>query len=64
MNKTKKTVLLGFSVAFCLILSYVELLLPPIYAAVPGVKIGLPNLLILWLLYRFSWFRASPLSNG
>ena len=34
-----------------MLLSYVEFLLPPIFAAVPGIKIGLCNIIILYLLY-------------
>ena len=62
MNRTKKTVLLGVATAFCLVLSYIEAILPPIYAAVPGIKMGLPNVLILFLLYRFSIKEAAAVS--
>ena len=51
---TKKLTTLGLSVALALILSYVESLLPPL-VAVPGVKVGLCNIVILFLLYRFGW---------
>lgn len=34
-----------------MLLSYVEFLLPPVFAAVPGIKIGLCNIIILYLLY-------------
>ncbi len=44
--KTKKLTILGLCVALALILSYVESLLPPLMA-VPGVKVGLPNIVIL-----------------
>ena len=47
--KTRKLTTLGLSVALALILSYVESLLPPLMA-VPGVKVGLPNVVILFLL--------------
>ena len=46
--KTRKLTTLGLSVALALILSYVESLLPPL-VAVPGVKVGLPNVVILFL---------------
>lgn len=49
--------------AFALVLSYLETLLPPIYAAVPGVKIGLPNLVIIFLLYKFSFKQAALVSG-
>ena len=59
--KTKKLTTLGLSVALALILSYVESLLPPL-VAVPGVKAGLPNIVILFLLYRYGWKEAASVS--
>ena len=59
--KTKKLTTLGLSVALALILSYVESLLPPLMA-VPGVKVGLPNIVILFLLYRYGWKEAGAVS--
>ncbi len=58
MSKVKTTAFLGMSVALSLILSYVETLLPPISAAVPGIKIGLANIVIVFLLYRFGLLKA------
>ncbi len=51
-NKTKTLTTLALSVALAMILSYVELLLPPLFSAVPGIKIGLANIVIIFLLYR------------
>ena len=59
--KTRKLTTLGLSVALALILSYVESLLPPL-VAVPGVKVGLPNIVILFLLYRYGWREAGAVS--
>ena len=59
--KTKKLTTLGLSAALALILSYVESLLPPLMA-VPGVKVGLPNIVILFLLYRYGWREAGGVS--
>ena len=59
--KTRKLTTLGLSVALALILSYVESLLPPLMA-VPGVKVGLPNVVILFLLYRYGWKEAGAVS--
>ena len=59
---TKKLTTLGLSVALALILSYVESLLPPL-VAVPGVKVGLCNIVILFLLYRFGWKEAAAVSG-
>ncbi len=54
MQKTKKLALLGVLAALSIVLSFVESLLPPIYAAVPGIKIGLANIVSIVLLYSFS----------
>lgn len=43
-------------------LSYVEFLLPPIFAAVPGIKIGLANVAVLFVLYRYGVWRAAAVS--
>jgi len=43
--------LVGISAALALLLSYVEHLLPPLFAAVPGIKMGLPNVIVLYMLY-------------
>jgi len=59
--KTRKLTTLGLCVALALILSYVESLLPPLMA-VPGVKVGLPNVVILFLLYRYGWKEAGAVS--
>ena len=59
--KTRKLTTLGLSVALALILSYVERLLPHL-VAVPGVKAGLPNIVILFLLDRCGWKEAGCVS--
>lgn len=46
----KKTVELGFFLALALILSYVESLIPFSFG-IPGIKLGLPNLIVVLLLY-------------
>lgn len=48
---TKRTVRLGAFVAAAMILSYIEFLLPPIWSAVPGIKLGLANIVIIYVLY-------------
>ena len=54
--------LLGVLTSLALILSYVEAVLPPILAAVPGVKLGFPNILIIFILYRMGTARAAAVS--
>lgn len=61
-ERTRKITFLGLAAAVALLLSYVEAMLPPIYAAVPGVKVGLPNTVILFLLYRYGWREAAAVS--
>ena len=61
-SKTKKLTLLGVSTAAAMILSYIEFLLPPLFSAVPGIKIGLANIIIVFLLYRLGAWEASLVS--
>ena len=59
---TKKITLSAVMTAFALVLSYVELLIPPIWSAVPGIKMGLPNIVIIFLLYKLSFMYAFSVS--
>ncbi len=52
--KTKKVTFLGLAIALAMILSFVEHQIPPI-VAIPGIKLGLPNLVMTFLLYRVGW---------
>lgn len=62
MNRAKTIAFTGLCVALALILAYVELLLPPLTAAIPGIKMGLPNVIIVFLLYRRSARSAALVS--
>ena len=62
MKHTKRVAFLGLTASLALILSYVELLLPPIWTAVPGVKMGLPNIVIIFLLYKCTLKEAATVS--
>ena len=62
-DRTKKIALLGILTSVALILAYLEAILPPLYAAVPGVKMGLPNLVIIFVLYRFGFKEAIAVSG-
>ena len=46
--------------AVAMILSYVEAMLPSI--AIPGVKMGLANIAVVFALYRFGWKEAVAIS--
>lgn len=60
MNKTKRLVLLAMLTAVSMILSYVESLLPSV--GIPGVKMGLANIAVIFALFRFGWKEAAALS--
>ena len=59
--KTKKMTFLGLSIALAMILSFVESQIPAL-VAVPGVKVGLPNLVMVFLLYRVGWKETTIVS--
>ena len=61
-NKVKKTALLGVLTGVALVLSYLEAIIPPIYAAVPGIKVGLPNIVVILILYKFGVKEAVSVS--
>ena len=56
MRNTKKQIrrltLQSVLTAAALILSYAESVLPPIFPTVPGMKVGLPNIVVIFILYR------------
>ena len=60
MNKTKRLVLLAMLTAVAMILSYVESLLPSV--GIPGVKMGLANIAVIFVRFRFGWKEAAALS--
>jgi len=49
--KTKRVAFLGMCIALSMILSFVESQMPPLMA-VPGVKVGLPNIVMVFMLYK------------
>ena len=61
-EKITRMAVLGLLTTVALILSYVESLLPPLWAAVPGIKVGLPNIIIILLLYRNGLKEAATVS--
>lgn len=52
--KTKKVAFLGMFVAFAMVLSYVEAQIPT-FIPIPGIKLGLPNIAIIVVLYKVGW---------
>ena len=61
-SSTKSIAFLGISASVALLLSYIEFLLPPLFAAVPGIKIGLPNVIIIFVLYAVGVKAAAGVS--
>ncbi len=49
----RKTAVLGLFSALAIIFGYVETLLP-VFTGIPGVKLGLANLAVLFILMRYS----------
>lgn len=60
-GKGRKTAYLGLFCGLAILLGYVEALVP-MSAAVPGMKIGLPNLAVVTVLYLYSWREAALVS--
>lgn len=56
-----RTAYFGVFTALTLILSYVEMLIP-VNFGIPGVKLGLANLVIVIVLYKTEWKEALLLS--
>ena len=61
-NTSRKLAYLGLCTAVALILAYVEVLLPPLFSAIPGIKLGLPNIAIIFVLYRYGIRSAAAVS--
>lgn len=59
-GKGTKTAYLGLFCAAAILLGYVEALLPVF--SIPGMKVGLPNLAIVTVLYLYSWREAALVS--
>lgn len=55
--KTKKLTMLALSITLAMILSFIESQIPA-FVAVPGVKIGLANIAVVFVLYKFGWKEA------
>ena len=57
----RKTAYLGLYCGAAILLSYVEGLIP-VFTAIPGMKLGLPNLAVVTALYFYSWRDAALVS--
>ena len=61
MMKTKKIAILGLLLAAAVILGYVEAILP-LSVGIPGIKLGLANAAILFVLYVYGVREAALIS--
>lgn len=61
MNKTKKLVTLSMVVALAMILSFIESRLPT-FVPIPGIKVGLANIAIVFALYKLGKWESLVVS--
>ena len=61
-KSSQKVALLGLCIAVAMVFAYVEVLIPPLFTAVPGIKLGLPNIAIIFVLYRIGLKEAASVS--
>lgn len=60
-NNNRKLAFLGIFSAIAIIFGYVESLIP-VFAGVPGIKLGLANLAVLFVLHRYTFKEAAAVS--
>lgn len=61
MKRANKVAQVGLLVVLAMVLSYLEMLVP-LNIGVPGIKMGLPNLVIIFALYRLGGREAILIS--
>ena len=60
-NNTKKLTALALTVSFALMLSFIESRIPA-FVAIPGIKVGLANIAVIFCLYKFGAGEAALVS--
>ena len=60
MKGTRRLTVMAMLIAAAMILSWVETLLPS--PGIPGVKLGLANIAVIFALYRLGWKEAAAIS--
>ncbi len=60
-NKTKKLASLALTISFAMVLSYLESRVPT-FVAIPGIKVGLANIAVIFALYKFGIKEALTIS--
>jgi len=61
-KNSQRIALLGLCTAVAMVFAYVEVLLPPLFTAIPGIKLGLPNIAIIFVLYHMGLKEAAAVS--
>ncbi|MBO5543170.1 MAG: Gx transporter family protein [Oscillospiraceae bacterium] len=59
--KAKKITTMALATALCMVLSFVESQIPA-FVAIPGVKVGLANIAVIFAMYRLGWKEAAVVS--
>lgn len=60
-NNTRRLTYLALTVSFALILSFIESRIPA-FVAIPGIKMGLANIAVIFTLYKFGIKEAAAVS--
>ena len=60
-NNTSRLTTLSLTISFALILSFIESRIPA-FVAIPGVKVGLANIAVIFTLYKFGIKEAITIS--
>lgn len=60
-NRVRKMTLLALTVSFALILSFIESRVPA-FVAIPGIKVGLANIAVIFTLYKLGLKEAITVS--
>lgn len=58
---TRKLTFLALTISFAMILSFIESRIPA-FTAIPGVKVGLANIAVIFTLYKFGVYEAIVVS--
>ena len=59
--KTRKVAVLALCIALAMILSFVESQIPAL-VTIPGIKVGLTNIVVVFALYKLGWKEAGLIS--
>lgn len=59
--KINKLTFMALSIALAMVLSFVESQIPA-FVAIPGIKVGLANIAVVFVLYKLGWKEAVVIS--